>query len=205
MTGGRTASIEGTRNTRGAPLACHDPARHTSLARPIASAGVSDSARRDTPEHRGDGSPAAIERALTLALRRASAAYDSRSRWETRVRAALSALLDLFDEQPDIARLCVLQSENAGPAVLALRDKTLAVLARRIDDGCHSARRQPPPHAAQAVLAGTIGAIRGRLLESDQATVSDLLDPLMSFIVLPYRGAAASRGELTGPSPPSAA
>jgi hypothetical protein len=148
-----------------------------------------------------DSEPEATERALTLVLQRAAGAYDTRGRWETRVRCALLALLDLFDEQPDLARLCVVNagSVNAGstdPAVRALRERTRAVLASRIDDGRSSARRQPPPHAADAVLAGAIGAIRARLLEPERATMSDLLDPLMSFIVLPYRGAAAARGEL---------
>jgi hypothetical protein len=144
-----------------------------------------------------DSEPAATERALTVVLQRAAAAYDTRGRWETRVRGALLALLDLFDEQPDLARLCVLEPEHAGPAALALREQTLAVLAHRIDDGRHRARQQPPPHAATAVLAGALGAIRARLLEPGPARISDLLDPLMSFIVLPYRGAAAARAEAT--------
>lgn len=141
---------------------------------------------------------AAVQQALSFALQRAAAAYATPSTWEQRVRAALSSLLDLFEQQPDLARLCIAPSESAGPAALALREETLALLARRIDDGRRHARRQPPKHAAQAVLAGAIGAIRGRLLEPGGANVTDLLDPLMSFIVLAYRGAAASRGELAG-------
>jgi hypothetical protein len=173
--GPTTAIADGPRKTRSARVACHHAAK---------------------AKH-NDAGPATIEHAVSLALQRAAAAYDSGGRWETRVRAALSALLELFEERPDIARLCVVQSDSAGSATLALRDQTLAVLASRIDDGRNSAIRQPPPHAAHAVLAGAVGAIRGRLLESDPATVSDLLDPLMSFIVLPYRGAAAARREHT--------
>jgi hypothetical protein len=172
--GRATAIVEGPRST-GGRLACHHVAKR----------------------HRDGGAPAAIEQALTLALQRAAAAYDSSGRWEARVRAALSALLDLFEERPDLARLCVVQSDNTGPAAHALREEALAVLAHRIDDGRRRAHSQPPPHAAQAVLAGAIGALRGRLLASEHATVTDLLDPLMSFIVLPYRGAAAARAELS--------
>ncbi len=142
-----------------------------------------------------DSGPEATERALALVLQRAAAAYDRSGCWETRVRGALLALLDLFDEQPELARLCVVNAGSTDPAVRALRERTRAVLARRIDDGRNNARRQPPPHAAHAVLAGTIGAIRARLLEPGPPAMSELLDPLMSFIVLPYRGAAAARGE----------
>jgi hypothetical protein len=143
-----------------------------------------------------DSGPEATERALTLVLQRAATAYERSGCWETRVRAALRALLDLFDAQPDLARLCVVASGSGDPAVRALRERAHAVLARRIDDGRDSARREPPPHAAHAVLAGVLGAIRARLLEPDPPAMSELLDPLMSFIVLPYRGAAAARGEL---------
>lgn len=111
------------------------------------------------------------------------------------MRAALAALLDLFERKPNVARLCVIEPEHAEPAVLALREQALGLLARRIDDGRGRAQRQPPPHAAQAVLAGALGAIRARLIQPDSGTMRDLLDPLTSFIVLPYRGAAAAREE----------
>ena len=195
----RAAIIEGTRKMRGGPPRRH-AAEQASVACAILPQGASRAARHEPPKDRG-GAPAPIEVALSLALQRAAAAYDTPGCWEVRTRAALSALLGLFDERPDLARLCVDQSASAGSAALALRERSLAILVRRIDDGRHSARRQPPPDAAQAVLAGTIGAIRARLLHSDPATLSDLLDPLMSFLVLPYRGAAASRRELTRSAP----
>jgi hypothetical protein len=173
--------------------------RRAHLQPPVACAGPAPSALGDHHREAGDGGSVAIERALTLALQRAAAAYDAPRRWELRIRAALSALLDLFDEQPELAQLCVVHSQYAGPAALALREQTIALLVDRIDDGRDCARRQPPPHTAHAVLAGATGAIRGRLLQSGSGSVRDLLDPLMSFIVLPYRGVAAARGEINAP------
>ena len=138
-----------------------------------------------------------VEQALGLVLERAAAGYETDGRWETRVRAALSGLLRLFDEQPELARLCVVYPEPAGRAAREVREQTQRVLLSRIDDGRSHARRDPPPDAARAVLAGTMGAIRAQLLEPDAPPVGELLDPLMSFIVLPYRGAAAARAEVT--------
>jgi hypothetical protein len=194
-----SASVDGTRKMRSAPIARRHAAEQTGAACAIPPPGASYGARpRHEPRGEREGSdPAALEAALTLVLQHAATAYATPGRWEVRIRAAVSALLALFDERPDLARLCVDQSATAGPAALALRKQTLALLVRRIDDGRDSARRQPPPDAAQAALAGTIGAIRARLLHSDPAALSDLLDPLTSFIVLPYRGAAAARSELT--------
>lgn len=180
-------TVNPTRTTRGG-VACLPAGRYTAR-RTVLTDGVSpDSTRGPTP--------AAVERAVTTALLRAGAAYEADIRWEQRVRAALSAVLDLFEARPELARLCVLKSGVSGPAALALREQALAVLALRIDDGRGHAPRQPPPHAAQAVLAGVIGAIRARLMQPGPGSMSDLLDPLTSFIVLPYRGAGAARCEL---------
>jgi hypothetical protein len=79
------------------------------------------------------------------------------------------------------------------------REEVLAGLARLVDEGRDHARRQPPPQTAEAVVAGTLGAIHARLLEPGSPALSDLLNPLMSFIVLPYLGAGAARGELSRP------
>lgn len=183
-----------------APSSCRHAAGESNDAGQTPAARV---AADSLDDHHGTGADAtrvATERALRLVLRRAAQAYDTPSRWEVRVRAALSALLALFDEQPGLAQLCIARPQGTDPAMLALHDQTVGVLARRIDDGRSRARRQPPPQTAHAVLAGAIGAIRGRLLEPESPTVADLVDPLMSFIVLPYRGAAASRGELRPPN-----
>lgn len=172
-----------------------------SCPRALASFAVSPDARHDRADIRDDRGHMAIEEALARAAERARAAYDSQHRWADRIRAGLSVLLEQFDEEPQLARLCVVHDSPAASAVLARRDEILAVLVRMIDDGRDSARRQPPPRTAEGVLAGTLGAIRARLLEADAGTLADLVNPLVSFIVLPYLGAAAARIELTSGAP----
>jgi hypothetical protein len=194
---GRTTSVIDSRRTpRGAQVSCAQTVSRATVempaGRPRSTPVPSRTARASGPSDDADAQRE-LERALTLALQQAAAGYVSHRRWEARVRAALAALLDLFEEEPHVARLCVIEADHADPSSLALRDQTLAMFARRIDDGRSRAPRQPPPHAAQAVLAGAIGAIRAQLIQPGPAAMRDLLDPLTSFIVLPYRGAAASR------------
>jgi hypothetical protein len=196
--GRRITVVEGRRKARGAQVSCAPARSRQTTAERRASALVAAGITRASGRNADHGPAADVEQALTLALQHAAAAYDAHRPWEARVRAALGALLDLFEKQPKVARLCVIESEHAEPAALALREQTLTVLARRIDDGRGHAPRQPPPHAAQAVLAGAIGAIRARLIQPGPGSMSDLLDPLTSFIVLPYRGAAAARAERMG-------
>jgi hypothetical protein len=200
--------IEGRHTPRGARAPCAQSLGQATAGTPVGEAHSAPGHLRTGPAVAGthaDGTEQELEQALTLALQQAAAAYATDRRWEARVRAALAALLDLFEKQPTVARLCVIESADTEAAARALRERTLSILARRIDDGRGRAPRQPPPHAAQAVLAGAVGAIRARLIQPGPDSMSDLLDPLTSFIVLPYRGAAAARGELTLPREPAGA
>jgi DNA-binding IclR family transcriptional regulator/AcrR family transcriptional regulator len=140
---------------------------------------------------------AAFEQVLARAAERASAAFDAQEGWLDRVRAALMALLEFFDEQPALARYCVVHSAQAGPTVLAARCEVLDRLARVLDDERAPARGYPPPITAQAVVSGALGVLQGRLLQPDPRALVELTGPLMSFIVLPFLGANAARRELS--------
>lgn len=99
---------------------------------------------------------AAFEQALALAAERATAVFDAQEGWLDRVRAALTALLEFFDEQPALARYCVVHSAQAGPAVLAARSEVLDRLARVLDDEHARARGYPPrPFDAASALQGS--------------------------------------------------
>jgi hypothetical protein len=174
-------------------------ARHLSVVQSAPLPAVSRHPLRDpSGKHPEQSELAALDQALTHAANCARAAYDDCEPWGVRVRAALRALLELFDEQPKLAKLCVMQSAMVGPGALARREEILATLAGVIDEGRDSTRRQqPPPLTARGVVAGTIGAIRARLQQPDPAPLTELLNPLMSFIVLPYLGAGAARRELS--------
>jgi hypothetical protein len=105
----------------------------------------------------------AFEQALALAAGPATAAYEAQEGWADRVRAGLFALLEFFDQEPALARLCVLDSAQAGPAVLARRSEVLDRLARVLDDERAPARGYPPPLTAQAVVNGVLGVLHQRL------------------------------------------
>ena len=171
------------------------------IARIIGSAGVSRRTFYELFEDRSDCLLAAFEEAVALAGGRAVAACETHERWVDRVRAGLFALLVFFDEEPELARLCVVQSAAAGPAVLARRSDLLDQLARVVDQGRGAARRQPPPLTAEGMVGGVLSVIHSRLLEPDSGVLIELLNPLMSFLVLPYLGAGAARIELARAMP----
>jgi AcrR family transcriptional regulator len=170
----------------------------------ISSAGVSRRTFYELFQDRGDCLLAAIEWALALAAERAGAAYEGQDAWVDRVRAGLHELLAFFDEEPQLAWLCIGQSAAVGPGALALRGEMLDRLAALLDEGGRGAgSEQPPPLAAEAVVGGALSIIHTRLLKPEAPPLSSLLAPLMSMIVLPYLGREAASRELS--RPPAAA
>jgi AcrR family transcriptional regulator len=182
-------------------LACDHGAESIAVSHVISLAGVSRRTFYELFEDRGDCLLAAIEQALELMSERASAAYGAHERWVDAVRAGLYELLALFDQEPRLARLAIVQSPAAGPAALEHRREILDRLARVIDAGRAEARTEPPPLTAEGVVGGVLGVIHTRLLRPSSGSLIELLSPLMSIIVLPYLGAAAARRELSRPSP----
>jgi AcrR family transcriptional regulator len=145
---------------------------------------------------------ALFEEAVAIATKRVSAAYETQARWVDRVRAAVLALLELLDEERELARLCVGHAV-ASPAMLLRRGQVLDELTPIIDQGrgASGASRNPPPLAAQGVLGGALGLIYSELIARDLRSMVECLNPLMSLIVLPYLGASAAREEQCRPLP----
>jgi predicted transcriptional regulator len=83
--------------------------------------------------------------------------------------------------------------------VLRRRGEVLDRLARVLDDERAPARAYPPALVAQAVVSGALGVLHERLSQPDPGALVELTGPLMSFIVLPFLGARAARGELRRP------
>jgi len=166
------------------------------VARVAARAGVSTGTFYALFEDRQDCLTAVFEEAVASATKHVSAAYDTQARWVDRVRAAVLALLELLDEERELARLCV-EHAVASHAMLMRRGEVLGELTRIIDEGRGASRaaRNPPPLAAQGVLGSALGLIYSELIARDPRSMVELLNPLMFWIVLPYLGASAARKE----------
>jgi AcrR family transcriptional regulator len=135
--------------------------------------------------------------------------------WCERVRAALTGLLECFDAEPGLARLCLVETLKGGPPVLARRRAVTDALTIAIDAGRQEAKAADPPSlTAESLVGGSISVIHSRLVADDtrpaaqgsrtrpaSQRLTGLVNPLMSMIVLPYLGPAAARKELDRPVP----
>jgi AcrR family transcriptional regulator/DNA-binding MarR family transcriptional regulator len=113
------------------------------------------------PAYEGDGSARG-----TQATQRAHT-RGARGGWRERIRAAITELLGLFEEDPGLGRFAVVESLAAGPRALALRNRVLDRLIAAVDEGRTQGGAGSEPSALTA--EGVVGAV-GSILYARLAT-----------------------------------
>jgi AcrR family transcriptional regulator/DNA-binding MarR family transcriptional regulator len=146
---------------------------------------------------------AALQAGLDRARERVLPVWQGQAGWRERLRGALVELLCLFDAEPALARLLVVESVRLGRPALDLRARTLAALVSAVDGGRAQTRGgvEPPPLSAEGTVGGAVSVLYDRLSRPDARPLIELVNPLMSMFVLPYRGPSAARAELARPLP----
>ncbi|MGN6275685.1 MAG: hypothetical protein ACTHNP_07120 [Solirubrobacterales bacterium] len=114
-------------------------------------------------------------------------AFRACDEWRDGVREALCSVLVLFESDPGIARVWMLESAAAGPWALERRERNVAALTEAILE-----HWQPPeeagshPMAAAAAMAGILAVIQRHLATGATEPLIDLLGPLMGIAVDPF-------------------
>ncbi len=171
-------------------------------AKPVAArAGMSPKTFYDLFADCEDCFLALFDRALEDVARVVRPVYECEREWTARVRSGLGTLLAYLDTDPRACDLLFVQALGAGPRVLERRTEVLDVLARVIDEGREAGTgrgraSQPSPLTAESVVGAAFTVIHTRVCQQEAGSLSDLLNPLMATIVLPYRGQAAAQREL---------
>jgi AcrR family transcriptional regulator/DNA-binding MarR family transcriptional regulator len=201
---GQVTQIQRSRMLAAAVEAVEDVgyARMT-VAQVISRARVSRKTFYDVFTDREDCFLAAFEQALDQGRLIAQEAYQRESGWREGIRSALALLLAYMDEEPGLAKLCIVEALGAGDRVLDRRAAVLEQIAEVIDHGRTVANgtREPPAVTAEGVVGAIFAVLHTRVLEAGDDPLTDLLAPLMSMIVLPYLGARAAGRELSRPVP----
>jgi AcrR family transcriptional regulator/DNA-binding MarR family transcriptional regulator len=173
------------------------------VAQVIGRAKVSRKTFYDVFADREDCFLAALEGAGGQLAKLVHDAYEREPAWRDGVRAGLTELLLFLDEEPELARLFLVESLGAGPRVLERRAELLEELAEVVDRGrfVTSAVREPPEVAAEGVVGAVFAVLHTRALEDGGARFASLLGSLMNIVVLPYLGGRAASRELSRPTP----
>src|SRR5580704_4478723 len=123
--------------------------------------------------------------------------------WREGIRGGLWAILSLFDREPALARVCVVQALRGGPRVLERREEIVAGLAAVVNEGRHEGPRgaECTPLTAEGLVGAAFAIVYARLLRRERRPLVGLLGELMGMIVLPYLGPAAARREQARSAP----
>jgi AcrR family transcriptional regulator len=167
------------------------------VAQVISRARVSRKTFYDVFADREDCFLAAFEQALDQAEALVREAYAGEDSWREGIRAALARVLALMDDEPALAKLCVVESLAAGDRVLERRAQVMERLAQAVDRGrtAPGANHDPPQVTSEGVIGAVFQVLHSRILERDPEPLFDLLGPLMSMIVLPFLGTRAAGSE----------
>jgi AcrR family transcriptional regulator len=168
------------------------------VAQVIGRARVSRKTFYDVFTDREDCFLAAFEQALEQGGELVAEVYHSKDNWRDGVRAGLSRLLALMDDEPALTKLCVVESLAAGERVLERRARVMERLAAIVDEGRNApgSNMTPPEVTAEGIVGAVFGVLHARVLEKGREPLHDLLGPLMSMIVLPYLGTRVAGREV---------
>ncbi len=119
-----------------------------------------------------------------------SAAAATESDWPRQVVAALRASLDFFAAEPDLARLCLLESISATPTIAIRFRKAVLVCVPALARG-RSELTDPCallPDAESAIVGGAVSLATRSIVCGEAERLTDLLPDLVDFTLGPYLG-----------------
>lgn len=132
----------------------------------------------------------ALDAFLEEVERRVQARIDSSIPWPERVRGALEALLEALAENPDGARVVLVESLCACPTAAERYHALLRSLPALLEEGrFHCAHPDLlPPYTPEAMTGGIAAILHRRALEDRTGELPRLRGDLTYFALLPYLG-----------------
>jgi AcrR family transcriptional regulator len=141
---------------------------------------------------------AAYDGMVDALMRRVSVAYEAEEGWPRRARAGLAALLEALAEEPQIARLALVDAGAAGPAAQRRYRNALQRLTPFFDEGRDFAPggRNLPPNTSRMAIGAVAGLISDELAAGRADELPSLLSDVLFATLVPYIGPAAAAREV---------
>ncbi len=164
----------------------------------LTGAGISRPTFYEQFEDKEDCFLAAFDAASTRMYERIEAAVaDSGPGWRDQLRSGIAELLRYIADEPQEARMVIVEARASSPAGLRRRDETLDRYANCIDALVREDLEEPPSAiAAAGVVGGIESVLYARLQKGETEDLDALLPSLMYFAVLAYAGREAAGEEL---------
>lgn len=111
--------------------------------------------------------------------------------WPERAIAASRAVLTFFAEEPDLARLCLVESQAAGPSVAVRFHEAVHEAIPYLEAGRaeRNSDRELPPTTEESTLGALVMLASRKVAAGEAEQLEDLLPEFAEFILAPYLGA----------------
>ncbi|MDX6636380.1 MAG: hypothetical protein QOF06_2583 [Solirubrobacterales bacterium] len=115
--------------------------------------------------------------------------------WVDRVEAAIAALLDLFDEEPALAGIALVEGLRAGRGIRDRYQAALESFVPILGKGAPQpqAGSEVPEATDEAVIGGVASLLGRRILAGEGERLSELFPEILEFTLAPYLGAEEAR------------
>lgn len=116
--------------------------------------------------------------------------------WPHRAVAASRVVLSFLSFEPDLARLCLVESQGAGPAVSARFHETVHRAVPFLEQGRAERERgrELPPSAEESTIGALVMLASRKVAAGEAERLEDLLPDFAEFILAPYLGAEEAAG-----------
>ena len=141
---------------------------------------------------------AAYDGVVDVLVRRVAAAYEGEEEWPRRARAGLAALLEALAEEPDVARLALVDVGSAGPAAQRRFRAAMQRLTPFFEEGRDFAPggRNLPANTSRMAIGAVAGLIADELTEERAEDLPNLLSDVLFATLVPYIGPDAAAREV---------
>ena len=116
--------------------------------------------------------------------------------WQEGACSALAAVLAYFDREPQLARVCVVETLAGGPVVLAHRERLIEGFRLQVLQQIETEAPQIPPLAAEGVMSLILGIMHAHIVTEKPGPFIELLGPLTGLTMAPYFGARGIEREI---------
>lgn len=165
----------------------------------IARAQVS---RRTFHKHFADlpeATVAVLEEGFQRAAAEVAHAFAGGGSWVESLRSALAATLALFDSEPALARVCLVEAAAGDPLVREHLEGRVRSYRELVVAHMQDVLSEASPLAPEGALASVMGVVRARLLAPEVGPLIELVGPLMGLLVAPFvTGAEVAREVAAG-------
>jgi AcrR family transcriptional regulator len=121
----------------------------------------------------------------------ASEAIAPEEDWARQAIAAARAVLFFLASEPDLARLCLVESQGAGPAVSARFHEAVREVVPYLEQGraMRDSERDLPATTEESTIGALVLLASRKVAAGEAEQLEDLLPDFAEFILAPYVGA----------------